>query len=87
MRVLTNEGLVLSEEAVSIRAPGARGFVGFLYHHAPLVTTLRPGLLSWRRAGGERQTLRIGSGLLEIVHNRMTVLTDTVAAAAPAAAH
>ena len=78
LRVLTGDGLALEDQATSIIAPGERGYVGFLSHHAPLVTTLSPGTLTWQRLSGERRTRRIGSGLLEMAQNRCTLLTDEV---------
>jgi F-type H+-transporting ATPase subunit epsilon len=82
LKVLTAEGLAFQDEAVSVVARGERGYVGFLRNHAPLVTTLSPGRLSWRRPDGARRSAALGSGLLEIVCNRLTILTD--AAAEPA---
>ena len=79
LRVITNEGQALADEAVSVRAPGELGSLGMLYNHAPLVTTLTPGLLIWRQPNGQSRQARIGAGILEIVHNRLTVLTDSVA--------
>ena len=76
LRVLTDEGLALQEEAVSVRAPGEVGYLGILYNHAPLVTTLKPGTLTWRAPSGESHTRLIGDGLLEIVKNRLTILTS-----------
>jgi F-type H+-transporting ATPase subunit epsilon len=84
LKVLTAEGLAFEDEAVSVVARGERGYVGFLYRHAPLVTTLSPGKLSWRRPDGARRTARLGSGLLEVVKNRLTILTDTVSELADA---
>ena len=81
VRVITNEGQAVADEAVSIRAPGEIGYLGILYNHAPLVTTLQPGTLRWRRPDGETRTLHIGTGLLEITKNQLTVLTDSIAAA------
>lgn len=78
LRVLTDAGLALEDEAVSVVAPGERGHVGFLRNHAPLVTTLRGGMLRWRTPSGESRTARIGEGLLEISRNRLTVLTVRV---------
>jgi len=78
LRVVTRDGLAFEESAVAIRAPGEVGYLGILRNHAPLVTTLKPGVLSWRRPDGPRQAARIGSGLLEVVRNRVTVLTDVV---------
>ena len=78
VRVITNEGQAVADEAVSIRAPGELGYLGILYHHAPLVTTLQPGTLTWRRPTGDTLTLRIGEGLLEIARNTLTVLTSSI---------
>ena len=76
LRVLTDAGVALEDEAVSIVAPGELGFLGILYNHAPLVTTLQPGTLTWRRPNGTSQQLHVDAGLLEVVKNRVTVLTD-----------
>lgn len=78
LRVLTAEGLAFESQAVSIVAPGAPGYLGILKNHAPLVTTLKPGKLTWRSEGGESNTVHIGSGLLEVIKNHVTILTDSV---------
>jgi len=56
---------------------------GMFWKHAmgraPLVTTLQPGTLTWRRSDGRTETRRIGAGLLEIAKNACTVLTDRLA--------
>jgi len=78
LKVVTTGGQALSDEAVAVRAPGERGDVGLLYNHAPLVSVLRAGKLTWRTSGGARQTARIGAGLLEVAKNRVTILTDSL---------
>jgi len=78
LRVLTEAGVAVEDQAVSIVAPGEVGYLGVLRNHAPLVTTLQPGRLTWTRSSGERRTLRVGTGLLEIAHNRCTLLTSTI---------
>ena len=78
LRVLTGEGLALEDQAVSIIAPGEPGYLGILRDHAPLVTTLKPGTLTWRRPSGESLSAALGAGLLEVAHNQVTILTDTV---------
>ena len=78
LRVLTEAGVVLDEEAASVIAPGERGYVGFLRRHAPLVTTIQPGKLTWRTGEGSVRVARVGAGLLEILHDRLTLLTDSV---------
>lgn len=78
LRVLTAEGLAFEAQAASIIAPGAPGYLGILKNHAPLVTTLKPGKLTWRQEGGASKTVHIGSGLLEVIKNHVTILTDSV---------
>ena len=78
LHVLTGEGPAIEDEATSIIAPAELGALGILYNHAPLVTTLQPGPLKWRTLSGEWKVANIGSGLLEIAHNQLTILTNTV---------
>ena len=78
LRVLTHEGLALEDRAVSVIASGEPGYLGILRDHAPLVTTLKPGKLIWRRADGRSHVRMLGGGLLEVMKNRVTILTDAV---------
>ena len=84
LRVLTSEGVAVEDDAVSVVAPGELGYLGILRNHAPLVTTLKPGTLTWQTPDGERRRRLIGDGLLEIVKNHLTILTDFVKASASA---
>ena len=77
LRVLTAEGVALEDHAASVIAPGELGYLGILRNHAPLVTTLQPGTLTWR-AGGASHSRRIGAGLLEVRRNTVTILTDRI---------
>lgn len=78
LKVLTDGGLAIEDQAISIVGPGTLGYLGMLSNHAPLVTTLQPGKLTWRRADGQARTVLVGTGLLEIAKNRCTLLTSTV---------
>ena len=78
LRVLTDAGIAIEEQAGSVIAPGERGDVDFLKGHAPLVTTVRPGKLAWRTVEGRVRVAKVGAGLLEILHDRLTLLTDSV---------
>ncbi len=80
--VLTHAGVALEERAVSVIARGELGFLGVLPRHASLVTTLAPGALTWQRPDGTRHITTLGSGLLEVARNEVTILTDTMASPA-----
>ena len=78
LKVLTHEGVAIDEPAAAIRAPGEPGYLGILRNHAPLVTTLVPGTLTWRSADGATRTRHIGAGLLEVQRNHVTILTEEI---------
>ena len=69
------EQLVFSGEVEHVVVPGSEGEFGVLAGHAPLVTTLRPGILV---IYGERDALRIvvGGGFAEVGPAGLTVLAD-----------
>lgn len=73
--IVTPEKKVFSDEIDSVVVPGVEGELGILKSHAPLVTTLRPGELRYLK-GGEEHSLAIGTGVVEISNDRVSVLTD-----------
>jgi F-type H+-transporting ATPase subunit epsilon len=73
--IVTPEKKAFSDEIDSVVVPGAEGELGILKSHAPLVTTLRPGELRYMK-GGLETSLAIGTGIVEISHDRVSVLTD-----------
>ena len=46
LRVLTDAGLAIEDQAVSVIAPGEVGYLGVLHNHAPLITRDRDVLRS-----------------------------------------
>jgi len=80
LAILTPKKKVFSGEISSLVAPGELGYLGILANHAPLVTTLAPGKVTFRDPAGGTQVLQsTGEGLLEVHHNSVTLLLDEVA--------
>jgi F-type H+-transporting ATPase subunit epsilon len=80
LQVVTPEGTVLKDvktEAVII--PATEGSMGILHNHAPMVTTLKIGVLRYKE-GNAYKRLAVGGGFLELSSNRITVLSDTAEA-------
>lgn len=73
--IVTPEKKAFSDEVDSVVVPGSEGEAGILPSHAPLVSALKPGELRYLK-GGEEHYLAIGTGLVEISHDRVSVLTD-----------
>ena len=75
VELVTAERQVLSQEADIVIAPGAEGEIGILPRHAPLVTTLHPGVMVLRN-DGEEQLLAIAGGFLQVFRDRVLILAD-----------
>lgn len=73
--IVTPEKKAFSDEIDSVVVPGAEGELGILKSHAPLVTTLQPGELRYMKNGAET-SLAIGTGIVEISNDRVSVITD-----------
>ena len=56
-----------------VALPGSTGTFQVLKGHAPLVSSLQTGVLSYEREGHDH-TLAIGEGWVKIAHNKITVL-------------
>src|SRR5262245_6808070 len=80
-RLVTPQRLVLETAVVSLQAPGSEGYLGVLAHHAPLITSLRPGRLEVRDPSGKRTSFAVSGGFLEVSGNRATVLADSAESA------
>jgi F-type H+-transporting ATPase subunit epsilon len=73
--IVTPEKKAFSDEIDNVVVPGSEGELGILPAHAPLVTTLKPGELRYEKEGEEHH-LAIGTGIVEISDDRVSVLTD-----------
>ena len=76
LSVVTPEKQLVSEEVDQVNAPGSEGDFGVLYDHAPILTNLRSGQLSYEN-DGESTALVISVGYLEVTDNRVTILAET----------
>ena len=76
LSVVTPEKQLVSEEVDQVNAPGSEGDFGVLYDHAPILTNLRSGQLSYEN-DGESTALVISGGYLEVTDNRVTILAET----------
>jgi F-type H+-transporting ATPase subunit epsilon len=81
--VVTPSKQVLRLSVAEMQLPGARGYLGVLPGHAPLMTELGIGELSYRDASGKESAhLAVISGFAEVLPDRVTVLAETAEFAA-----
>ncbi len=75
LEIVTPEKKVLSEAVDAVTIPTASGEVGILQNHAPLISSLKSGILSYTR-GGATERMVIAGGFLEVSQNNVSVLAD-----------
>ena len=74
--LVTPERKVVEAEADDVELPGAEGYLGILPGHAPLITLLKAGVLTYRHAGSSR-AFAVSAGFAEILNDRVSVLADS----------
>lgn len=76
--VVSAEASIFSGEAEFVVVPASAGEVGIFPHHAPMVTTIKPGAVRIKQTDTAEDTLIfISGGLLEVQPGLITVLADT----------
>lgn len=75
LEIVTPEKKVVDAEVDSVTVPTANGEIGILQNHAPLISTLKAGILSYT-TGGKTEKLVISGGFVEVGVNAVSVLAD-----------
>ncbi len=73
--LVSPEKLLFSGDVDQVDVPGAEGDFGVLANHAPIVTTLRPGILTMH-SGGNAQKIVVLGGFAEVSEAGLTILAD-----------
>lgn len=76
LEIVTPEKLVVDDRAEEMQIPGKNGYLGVLPGHAPLITELAVGEISYRR-GGTTERLAVAWGFAEVLPEKVTILAQT----------
>ena len=75
LEIVTPEKRALNETVDSVSVPTASGEIGILTNHAPLISSLKPGILTYTK-GGTTERLVISGGFVEVSGNSVSILAD-----------
>ena len=78
--LVSPERLLRSGEADMVVVPGSDGDFGVLPGHAPVISTIRPGVIEIHEAGSGSEQIFISGGVCEVSTDRCTVLADEAVA-------
>lgn len=76
LEIVTPEKKVVETEADSVTVPTASGEVGILPNHAPLISALKPGILSYTQRG-TTERIAIAGGFVEVSNDKVSVLAGS----------
>ena len=78
LKIVTPNELYFEGPVEHVQAPGYNGYLGILQNHAPFVTPITKGNLTYRDTAGKTSALKVEGGFLEVLKNRVLVLTDKI---------
>jgi F-type H+-transporting ATPase subunit epsilon len=82
VNIVSAESEIYSGTVTQVFAPAEMGEVGVMPRHAPMLSTLKAGVVRVIPLDGEEQTFFVSGGILEIQPHVVTILSDTALRAA-----
>jgi len=76
LEIVTPAKLVVKDAAEEAQIPGLDGYLGILPGHAPLITELKVGAITYK-SGGTTHTLAVAWGFEEVLPDKVTILAET----------
>lgn len=76
LQIVTPDKQLVRDDADQVQIPGKNGDLGILPGHAPLITELRIGEISYRH-GGTWHYFAVSWGFAEVLPDKVTILADT----------
>jgi F-type H+-transporting ATPase subunit epsilon len=73
--IVSQDRMVFAGDADIVVLPGTDGEMGILPHHAPLLTTLKIGIIKVR-SGGKEEIFTVAGGVAEVQPDIVTILAD-----------
>ncbi|TLU65350.1 F0F1 ATP synthase subunit epsilon [Thalassotalea litorea] len=74
--VVSAEENLFSGRVESLQISGSEGELGIMPGHAPLLTTLKPGMARIVKQHGDEEVIYLSGGMLEVQPGSVTVLAD-----------
>ena|SRR5215467_12149961 len=76
LEIVTPEKMVVKDAAEELQMPGKNGYLGILPGHAPLITELAVGEITYRN-GSNVHHLSVAWGFAEVLPDKVTILAET----------
>jgi F-type H+-transporting ATPase subunit epsilon len=78
--LVSPERLLVSEQVEAVVITGAAGAMTVMAHHAPVMTTIKPGVVTVKTAGGKEERYVVFGGFADILPSGCTLLAESAVA-------
>ncbi len=78
--ILTPGKTIYSGQVSAVNTPGKNGKLEILENHAPIVASLKAGVVDVTTNSNERLSFQTTGGFLEVLNNQVSILLETVEA-------
>lgn len=75
--LVSPERLLVSEQVESVVIPGAEGEMTVMANHAPVMTTIKPGVVTLKAASGQEDRYVVFGGFADILPTGCTLLAES----------
>lgn len=76
LKIVSPEKVEYTGEAASVEVPGTKGRFVILNDHAPIISSLRPGVVTYVTMTGERRQVPITGGFVEVQKNEVNLCVE-----------
>ncbi len=83
LQILTPEEIIFDDDIISLIAPGEQGYLGVLTDHAPIITSLKPGILIITDINNIKSYYNVSRGFLEVNHNNASIIAESISPREP----
>ncbi len=77
LNIVSAEKEIFSSLAEMVIVPGTQGDMGIMPQHSQLLSTLKPGEVIITEQGGEKESIYVSGGIVEVQPHVVTILSDT----------
>lgn len=75
-QLITPEKVLFSGDITEVTVPGTDGEFGVLEGHAPTISTLKPGVVTFHTSSGQTHKVAVQGGVAEAIPDRCSVLAE-----------
>lgn len=78
LKIVSPERVVFEGQVESVIVPGTCGLFEILKDHAPIISSLQTGTVSYTPSGAKTLTLPIGGGFVAVQKNSVSLCVETL---------